>query len=121
MTEEKGVYKGEFFPPCTEEEALSSSVGFCFLCFFAFEGYRGEAFSSPYTEEDAFSSSVSSLSFTFFAFIFIFLGGSVSPYSRVYKGALPPYSYIHLFCAIDSEKNVLSRVIYLIKQYLFDI
>ena len=40
-----------------------------------------------------------------------------------YKGESfsPPYSYIHLFCAIDSEKNVLSRVIYLIKQYLFDI
>ncbi len=44
MTNEKGVHKGEFFPPCTEEEALSSSVGFCFLCFFAFEGYRGKFF-----------------------------------------------------------------------------
>ena len=44
MTNEKGVYKGEFFPPCTEEEALSSSVGFCFLCFLLLRVIGGKLF-----------------------------------------------------------------------------
>ena len=29
----KGNHKGESFPPYTEEDAFSSSVSFCFLCF----------------------------------------------------------------------------------------
>ena len=44
MTNEKGVHKGEFFPPCTEEEALSSSVGFCFLCFLLLRVIGGKLF-----------------------------------------------------------------------------
>ena len=44
VTKKKGVYKGEFFPPCTEEEALSSSVGFCFLCFLLLRVIGGKLF-----------------------------------------------------------------------------
>gem|GEM_PF-2033585 len=33
MTKKKGVHKGEFFPPCTEEDVFPSSVSFPFYIF----------------------------------------------------------------------------------------
>ena len=39
MTKKKGVRKGEFFPPCTEEDVFPSSVSFPFYIFRFFSAY----------------------------------------------------------------------------------